>query len=58
MQDIVKLQIESDLRNREIERLRADNEMLKWKIAALPSRYEYWMGLGAVMALCVALVGM
>ena len=37
MQDIVKLQIESDLRNREIERLRADNEMLKSKIAALPS---------------------
>ena len=58
MQDIVKLQIESDLRNREIERLRADNEMLKSKIASLPSRYEYWMGLVAVMALCVALVGM
>ena len=58
MQDIVKLQIESDLRNREIERLRADNEMLKSKIAALPRRYEYWMGLVAVMALCVALVGM
>lgn len=52
------MQIESDLRNREIERLRADNEMLKSKIAALPSRYEYWMGLVAVMALCVALVGM
>lgn len=58
MQDIVKLQIESDLRNREIERLRADNKMLKSKIASLPSRYEYWMGLVAVMALCVALAGM
>lgn len=58
MQDIIKLQIESDLRAKEIERLRTDNEMLKSKIASLPSRYEYWTGLITVIALCVAIAGM
>ena len=58
MQDIIKLQIESDLRSKEIERLRSDNEFLKSKVASLPSRYEYWMGLVAVVALCVAIAGM
>lgn len=58
MQDIIKLQIEGDLRSKEIERLRADNENLKNKVASLPSRYEYWMGLITVIALCVAIAGM
>ena len=58
MQDIIKLQIESDLRSKEIERLRADNEHLKNKVASLPSRYEYWMGLITITALCVAIAGM
>lgn len=56
MQDILRLQIEGGIRDKEIERIRAENETLKNKVAALPTRYEYWMGVIAIIAVVVSAV--
>lgn len=56
MQDILKLQIEAGIRDKEIEKLRADNEILKSRVASLPTRYEYWMGVIAIIAVIVSAV--
>ncbi len=54
MQDILKLQIEGGIRDKEIERLRAENEILKTRIASLPTRYEYWMAVIALIAVVIS----
>lgn len=54
MQDILKLQIEGGIRDKEIERLRAENEILKTRMASLPTRYEYWMGVIALIAVVIS----
>lgn len=54
MQDILKLQIEGGIRDKEIERLRAENEILKTRMASLPTRYEYWMGVIAIIAVVIS----
>ncbi len=56
MRDILKLQIEGGIRDKEIERLRTENEALKARVASLPTRYEYWMGVVAIVAMVVSLV--
>lgn len=56
MQDILKLQIEAGIRDREIERMRSENEILKNRVASLPTRYEYWMGVIAIIAVVISVV--
>lgn len=56
MQDILRLQIEGGIRDKEIERIRAENELLRNRIAALPTRYEYWMGVISILAVVISVV--
>lgn len=42
--------LEAGIRDRGIERMCSKNEILKNRVASLPTRYEYWTGVIAIIA--------